>query len=240
MSGYKMCCLIIRKEALEFSKNKSFIMYYLYLSIGAGIVMPIFTQYNQKVFGVATSLILITLMIAMIIPSTLIADTFAGEKERKTLETLISTPISIFQIFVGKVMFVTLTTACVLSIVYILQLFVFNGVHLINEGKLIYPFNGVSTFIVTISAIGIASFIATFGAFISLNSKNVKTCNLVVVLVSSPILAPLLIALNQQIVRVELIKLYSLGLFLVAFLLCIYFRFTVNKIKVMKKIKGMA
>lgn len=236
MLGYKRVAILIRKEWLELCKNKAFIMYYVYLLIGGGFVMPFFTAYNDARFGVASMLLLVVTVISMIIPSTLISDSFAGEKERKTLETLISTPVSMSQLFLGKICFVVGVTAMMLGLIFALELLTINGVNLVREGTLIFPHTPIGAFMYWISNLGIACFIATFGGLISLNTRNVKSCNLIVVLVSSPVLAPFVVGLSMQQMSFTYIRLYTYALFIVSVLLFVIVANRYSKIKIMSKL----
>lgn len=236
MLEYKRVGILIRKEALELCKNRAFIMYYIYLLVGGGFVMPFFTAYDDARFGVASMLLLVVTVISMIIPSTLISDSFAGEKERKTLETLISTPVSIGQLFLGKICFVVGVTGIILGLIFLLQLLTINGVNLVRQSALIFPYTPMAMFMYWISNMGIACFIATFGGLISLNTRNVKSCNLIVVLVSSPVLAPLVVGLSMQQMSFSHIRLYTYALFIVSLLLFVVVANRYNKIKIMSKL----
>ncbi len=140
------------------------------------------------------------------------------------------------QLFLGKICFVVGVTAVILGLIFGLQLITINAVNLVREGSFIYPYTGFSTFMFWVSNLGIASFIATFGGLISINTQNVKSCNLIVVLVSSPALAPLVIGLSTQSMSFSTIRMYSYGLYGVSLLLFAYVVLRYTKKKVMAKL----
>lgn len=224
---------VVKKEIKELKNNRAFIMYYLYIIILTGVVLPLFTEFNTGIWGVSMYLLIIVCFIGIIIPSTLISDSFAGEKERKTLETLISTPITITALYLGKVFFAIIVTECIIVIVYISNLIVYNVISLIQGGGFFMPFNGRSHFVYVILSFAVGCFISFFGSILSIHTKNVKSCNLLIMLVGSPTLVPIFFLLNQETVMMEAFKYYAIILIGVAILAACYVKIFISKVTLM-------
>jgi len=71
-----------------------------------GAVWPTLTSLNQKLIYLSTNYMLapLFLMIPLMTASVISADSFAGEKERGTLETLLFAPVDMRSLFTGKVL----------------------------------------------------------------------------------------------------------------------------------------
>lgn len=227
---------VIKKEIIELKINRAFIAYYVYITIFAGIIMPLFTEFNVEPWGVSTYLLNIICIVSVIISSTLISDSFAGEKERNTLETLISTPISVISLYLGKVFFSTIITMFIVLIAHICNIIIYTFVSLIQTGTIDIPFNEASYFIYFISTFSITFFINCFGAILSINSKNIKSCNLLIMLITTPILAPIIFLLNQKIVMYEAIKIYAIILIVLSISSACYINIFLTKNKIAIKL----
>lgn len=82
------------------------------------------------------------LMIPIMAASIMAASSFVGEKEKRTLETLLYSPISVKQIFQAKVlaafllsMMVSLASFVVMTLVVETELYLLNGALLLPDGK---------------------------------------------------------------------------------------------------------
>ncbi|OWY69199.1 ABC-2 type transporter [cyanobacterium TDX16] len=101
----------------------------------------------------------------------LIADSFAGERERHTLETLLASPLSEAAILFGKVITVVIYGLLLTVIVLLTGLIAVNLTH--NTGEiLLYPIG------TTLTGIGLgiltATAMASIGVIVSLRSPTVK------------------------------------------------------------------
>ena len=89
---------IMEKEIKELLKSKEFISYYIMLIAVIGIIIPISAK--ESILNRSWYIMgFVFQIIASIIPSGLTADSFAGEKERKTIETLLLSPVPLAYIF---------------------------------------------------------------------------------------------------------------------------------------------
>ena len=102
-SGY-----VFRVQLSEFMQEKGMIVFYIVCVAVAGIIVPFFLH------GVETSLTIAALFTVMFLKP-IISDSMAGERERKTLESLLSTPISGQSIMWGKTAFGLLFAVCFFS-----------------------------------------------------------------------------------------------------------------------------
>ncbi|MBM7615512.1 ABC transporter permease subunit [Alkaliphilus hydrothermalis] len=226
--------IILIKELKELIKNKAFISYYVYLIIGIGIIVPIFSPFDTE-GTVSTMMLTLLLTPALIIPSTLVADLFAGEKERKTLETLLGTPIDIKEMYLGKVLFVVLISITVLMVTYILNIITLNIVSQFIVQKWFYPFNITANNFIWLGGVGVITFVSTFGTLVSINSKNTKTCNLLVFISSAPIVSPLILMLNTPLLDINHSGVYGSSLMICSLLIFVYIALSFNKVKILNK-----
>jgi ABC-2 type transport system permease protein len=133
-----------------------------------GIGMPL--QWGAMWVETAASLSL-WLVIPMVLAATIIADTFAGERERHTLETLLASRLSDRAILLGKlgaaVMFEWVTT----QLVFLLALIPVNLFH--GRGQLLLYTTAVTLSGMLLSFL-IACLMSMLGIMVSLRSGTVK------------------------------------------------------------------
>ncbi len=79
------------------------------------------------------------LMIPIMTGSVVAADSFAGEKERKTLEALLHTPLSDFELYLSKWLSPLIAGVAISVVSAILYGIVVNGVGLSAFGRMIFP-----------------------------------------------------------------------------------------------------
>ncbi|WP_339271101.1 hypothetical protein MKY19_13875 [Paenibacillus sp. FSL R5-0744] len=108
---------VFRMQIKEYFKDKGALIFHLCAVVLIGIVAPVF-QMNDTVLLSGSILFPLTLL------KQWTANSFAGEKEMKTIETLLSSPIKSRSLFYGKCMFCIVSSGvCYLSI-FILMLLV--------------------------------------------------------------------------------------------------------------------
>jgi ABC-2 type transport system permease protein len=111
---------------------------------------------------------LMNLIIPLMLPVYIAADSFAGEKERKTLEPILASPMSDFEILLGKT-FTSLIPSLIASIVSILlSVIIINFISISYIGLLIYPV--LPIIILYVLAVPIMTIITIF-AMILVSSK---------------------------------------------------------------------
>lgn len=89
---------VFRIQYKLFLREKGMLIFYFLLVLMTGVVVPIFYQ------GIQMLLSFLSLLIIMLIKP-MLADSLAGERERKTLESLLSTPLPVKSIIWGKIKF---------------------------------------------------------------------------------------------------------------------------------------
>ncbi|WP_162356631.1 ABC transporter permease subunit [Metabacillus mangrovi] len=96
---------------------------------------------NEKFLYVFTNFLYpsLFLLIPIITSSAIAANSFAGEKERRTLESLLFSPITIKELFAGKLLASFLPSAAVSLASFILSGTVINTASYILMGHLIFP-----------------------------------------------------------------------------------------------------
>jgi len=149
-----------------------------------------FTDINQKMlflflnYFFAPLFLLIPLMAASIVS----ANSFAGEKERRTLESLLFVPVDIFSLFLGKVLAAFALSMVMAVVGFILYGLVVNGLGYAIFHRLIFPEPNwwVLIFFVAPSF----SFLAIlFNVIVSAKVKGFQEANQMSVFVILPVLA---------------------------------------------------
>jgi len=216
---------ILRKELKELSKSKEILLYYIIIVSTLGVVIPISSKEsilggNWYVMGLVFQIIAITL------PSNLTADLFAGEKERKTIETLLFSPISVTTIYVGKVLYAILVPLIIIIFSFITSYITIAIMYYQRYNVISFSlYSSIAIYTIVINSLIIVSFAAFLGAFFSLKFKKVREVNLINVFVSMPIIMPLASKLYSARITWSFIFKYEL----VLIILSISFIVLVNK-----------
>lgn len=106
----KKAIAIMKKDLKEISRNFQVFGVMLLIPIIFGVVFPIIISVVAAAVPPEEIGFLINLysgfflMMGAIIPTVVASDSFAGEKERKTIEALLAAPISDGELFLGKVL----------------------------------------------------------------------------------------------------------------------------------------
>ncbi|MGV8026077.1 MAG: ABC transporter permease subunit [Anaerolineaceae bacterium] len=79
------------------------------------------------------------LIVPLMFSSTIAAESFAGEKERKTLESLLYTPISDQELFFGKVMAAAIPAILITWVCFFLYTIIVNAIPYASFGRLWFP-----------------------------------------------------------------------------------------------------
>ncbi|MHB8806033.1 MAG: ABC transporter permease subunit [Anaerolineaceae bacterium] len=79
------------------------------------------------------------LIVPLMFSSTIAAESFAGEKERKTLESLLYTPISDQELFFGKVMAAAIPAIVITWVCFFLYTIIVNAIPYASFGRLWFP-----------------------------------------------------------------------------------------------------
>lgn len=224
---------VVQKEWRELLKNRAFITYYIYLSVGLGLVIPVFSPIGEK--GVSDLSTLALLLPAVIIPSTLVADLFAGEKERKTLETLLSAPIRFKDLFWGKVLFVFFTALLISGVVFISTGGVVFAVRGIGAGEWFFPYTQAQLIKSLVLNLGLSMTIASIGSYISIMARQVKSANIFVFVGAMPFLAPALYLTQSNGVAMGYVFAYGLGLMGVGISVSVVLSNAFTKVKLMNR-----
>lgn len=226
---------IVKKELKELLHNKEFLFYYAILIVVTGIVIPISSHDADLNNWLATGFVF--QVIAAIVPSNLTADSFAGEKERKTLETLLSLPISTTSIYLGKVFFVQLISLCIIGICFATNIITVNLANFFETGRntvMMYP--GLALYTIFINGIAISSFVAFLGVLISLLMKSVRGANLLTFFIGMPIIIPVLIKLMSDNLTWGFILIFSLAIFIIDTVIALVVRYLFTVPVIMKRI----
>jgi ABC-2 type transport system permease protein len=141
----------------------------LLISIGIfGIVLPL--QSGPEWVDSFMPLIFLS-WISFLLVGSVIADSFAGERERHTLETLLATRLSDQSILIGKVATAVAYSFGMVMACALLSLITINIVHM--DGALIlYPL--VTAIAIPIFSLLIAGLASGMGVFISLRASTVR------------------------------------------------------------------
>jgi ABC-2 type transport system permease protein len=133
-----------------------------------GIVMPL--QWGTMWLESGASLTL-WLIIPMMLAVTIVADTFAGERERHTLETLLASRLSDRAILLGKLSAAVIFEWVITQLVFLVALIPTNILHG-RDGLIFYtPAVALSGMLLSLL---IAALVSMIGIMVSLRSSTVK------------------------------------------------------------------
>ena len=118
-------------------------------------------------------------MIPLFLVSGVVADSFAGERERKTLETLLATRLPDWAIYLGKV-----ATALIYSWLFVLLSMITSlvSLNLAGSSEGIYIFPSLTILAGLFGAILTGGFVAGIGVFISLRASSVQQASQMLVM----------------------------------------------------------
>src|SRR5512134_1938875 len=157
------------KELLQFQgSSRSGLIGLLVMILIFGIVMPL--QWGTMWVESAASLTL-WLIIPMMLAVTIVADTFAGERERHTLETLLASRLSDRAILLGKISAAVIFEWVITQLVFLVALIPTNILHG-RSGLILYtPAVALSGMLLSLLIAGLVSMV---GIMVSLRSSTVK------------------------------------------------------------------
>lgn len=118
------------------------------------------------------SLNILFLLIPMILPTVIAADTFSGEKERNTAEALVAAPVSDTEIYLGKIassLAPTLVSTYVVGIIYVLL------INYITRDVFTTPYLPNPTFIGLVVFLGPLMALATVNFMIWVSTRTTST-----------------------------------------------------------------
>lgn len=189
--------LICEKEFKELGL-KSFFINFILLILIAGLVVPYF-NYSFVVSGDwGVNAMIFIFLLSQLVPFILSMDSFSGEKNCKTLETLISTPIHIESIFLGKIYFVLIINFVIISISFLLNTLTVNTVSLILHKHHLFLYSPIAMYTIFVIGLAISSFITFSCVILSLAIKSFKSVNILALLIGLPFSLPILFKLINQ------------------------------------------
>lgn len=157
------------KELLQFQgSSRSGLTGLLIMIAIFGIIMPL--QWGTMWVESAASLTL-WLIIPMTLAATIVADTFAGERERHTLETLLASRLSDRAILLGKISAAVIFEWVITQLVFLVALIPTNILHSRGELILYTPMIAFSGMVLSLL---IASLVSIIGVMVSLRASTVK------------------------------------------------------------------
>ncbi|WP_427338049.1 hypothetical protein [Caloranaerobacter sp. DY30410] len=210
---------IVNKELIELRRNKEFIVYYCMFILVLGILIPISSKdsilhNNWYVVGLTFQIIAIT------IPANLTADTFAGEKERKTLETLLFTPVSITILYIGKVIFIMLIALLVTLLCFIVNYLTVFIMYYKAYGIIHFKiYSAISLYTMLINTLIISSFETLLGTLFSIKLKSARGAGMINFFIGAPLIAPMAMRLYTTNITWKFIFKYEIVLIVLDFIL---------------------
>lgn len=157
------------KELLRFQGGgRSGILGILVMVLIFAVFMPI--QYGRMWIDSAAPLSL-WIVIPLILIGNLVADSFAGERERHTLETLLASRLPDQSILLGKIFAAVIYVWLVTQILFVVALIPINIMH--GEGELLFyqPVVALSGLVISFL---LACLMSNIGVLVSLGAETVK------------------------------------------------------------------
>ena len=158
--------LVLKKEVKEWLHGQDIrtTLFQLVFLVGVfGVLVPL-----RSTGELGRFLPLVIAFLPVFLVSNFIADSFAGERERGTLETLLATPLPDYAIFVGKVL-AGVTYAWGYTLLVLVASLVTSG---LVRGVMLAPFTVLTTLV---GALLMAVLIGTFGALVSIRARSVRS-----------------------------------------------------------------
>ncbi|MBI2937003.1 MAG: ABC transporter permease subunit [Thaumarchaeota archaeon] len=162
------------------------------------------------------------LIIPLMASSVLASDSFAGEKERKTIEALLATPISDSELFLGKTMVSFVPAMAVTTLAFALYSVIVNAISFsVFGGRMLLP-----NLVWLLLIFGVAPTIALAGigltVIISARVKGAREAQQISALLLIPIFILLFGQASGAVVLGPLVVMALIGLFVVIDALVIY------------------
>ncbi|MCL4436616.1 MAG: ABC transporter permease [Thaumarchaeota archaeon] len=162
------------------------------------------------------------LIIPLMASSVLASDSFAGEKERKTIEALLATPISDTELFLGKTMVSFVPAMAVTILAFTLYSVIVNAISFsVFDGKMLLP-----NLVWILLIFGVAPTIALAGigltVIISARVKGAREAQQISALLLIPIFVLLFGQASGAVVLGPLVVVALIGLFVLIDALVIY------------------
>ena len=181
----KYAFLILYKEIKYFFLRKAMIKWYISIIL-MNVIFVILPKFMPiEINEIGWSFIMMTFSV-LLVPNTLTLDLIGGEKYHKTLETIISTPISVRGMLYGKTIFILGLGSAALAIISCIDFFSLKAIYKIS----IFD-SGISSsdlllfYAVIINAILV---IAIVGEVLALIISNLKGCGYILTIVNLLIL----------------------------------------------------
>lgn len=170
MKAISIVCKKELKELLSpYGERRSSLLRVIALCAIFGLVIPL----SQKDRLLENSLpALFFLAVPMAIVTGIVIDSFAGERERGTLETLLASRLPNNAILLGKVMAVIVYAWSITLISIFLSLI---GINLATDTSELYLYSAFVLLVDLIGSLLIAGLMAGIGVFVSLKAKSVRS-----------------------------------------------------------------
>ena len=181
----KYVFLILCKEIKYFFLRKAMVKWYVSICLMNVIfvLLPKFMPIEMNEIG--WSLVMMTFSV-LLIPNTLTLDLIGGEKYHKTLETIISTPISVRGMLYGKTIFILGLGSAALAIISCIDFFFLKAVYKITVFD-----SGISRsdlLLLYAAIVNAVLLIAIVGEVLALIISNLKGCGYILTIVNLAIL----------------------------------------------------
>jgi ABC-type Na+ efflux pump permease subunit len=225
---------IIRKEIKNFWVRIAMKKWYL-MMIGMNLLfvyMPYIQGIEITKNRAMFSLLMMTFTV-FLVPNTLSLDLIGGEKYHKTLETIISTPISVKSLLLGKSIFILLLAAISLAGITVLDNIALTASY--HTNFLDAGFDMYQLVLLYITILSAVVFITLFGSMMSLAFRNLKLNGYIVSVVNVIVMYFMFSGFQDKSSRDLLIN--TCAFLLVSFAVVLFVFVFLTKSFVMKYIK---
>jgi ABC-2 type transport system permease protein len=191
---------VMRKEIVEMFGDRhsmygAVIQTVIIIAI-CGVIVP---ADNPMVWGDAGQVAILYAVFPAILAATFAADSFAGERERGTMETLLATPISERSLFLGKVITAILLAAAGAALALVAGVISSTAV----MGNLPESISAKHVTIVLLGAVGYSSLTAVVATQISMGVTVARTAQQVSSMISIVITAALAFVLRRFSINLD-------------------------------------
>lgn len=174
---------VSRKELLELWKARGSLRAQLLSIIPVFVVFGIYLPWQQGKLWVQNPIIsgIWFIMLPLILAGSTAADSFAGERERHTLETLLASRLSDRDILLGKI---AATVVYAAGMVWVCALLGLVTVNVSAGSRSLIHYGAASSLLIIIGSALISCCIASVGALVSLRAASVRAATQVVSLLT--------------------------------------------------------
>ena len=189
--------IVARKELRELFASRSTKILAMQIAI-LSVIFGGFIPYSQGPYWIAETYFLgfHFMFVPLVVTFPFVADCFAGERERKTLETLLATRLDEKALFLGKSLSVFVFSYIQVLIVVLLGIVTINAYWRIEEGRQgVFLYSSPVLFALFGLSAAMVALATSIGVFVSLRAESVRAAQRITGVINLAVLLPMFFVL---------------------------------------------